>query len=94
MLRNTTAQFRGWPGCVIYIMRIDKCFITFKLNVVRNSTFTNWPRQYELISIRYCIIGKTFNFFNMSMQDKEDVLFVCALGHFLEIYISGIILGD
>jgi hypothetical protein len=29
----------------------------------------------------------------MSMQDEEDVLFVCALGHLLEIYISGIILG-
>ena len=66
--------------------RLDKLFITFKLNVTRNCTFTNWPRQYELISIRYCIIGKTFNFCYMSMHDKKDVLFVFALGHFSEIY--------
>jgi hypothetical protein len=94
MLRNTTAQFRGWPGCVLYIMRIDKYVITFKLNVARNCTFTNWPIQYELISVRYCIIGRTFNFCNMITHDKEDVLFVCALGHFLEIYINDIILGE
>ena len=54
----------------------------------------NRLKKYTASSVMLCNDSITLNFVNRSKYGGADVLNVCDLGHFPEIYIAGIILGD
>ena len=65
-----------------------------KVRKCKNSSSANRLKIYTASIVMKCSDVITLNFVNRSMHEGADVFNVCELGHFSEIYIPGIILGD
>jgi hypothetical protein len=65
-----------------------------KVRKCKNLSSANRLKKYTASSVMLCNDSITLNFVNRSKHEGSDVFNVCDLGHFPEIYIAGIILGD
>ncbi len=65
-----------------------------KVGKCKNSSIANRLKNYAASRVMICNDSITLNFVNMSKYGGADVFNVCDFGHFPEIYIAGIFLGD